>query len=119
MQLIQDIESPVGYLVPFLASLKQQMSIKFVYDHLLSSFEENRQRKGNPYEEINDFWEGSFIQSTPLYIEQQGAVIAIQVYYDEVEPAKKSLGSKKGQHNISILLDNTKCLLKLVPTCVA
>ena len=48
----------------------------------------------NENEEINNFWEGSFIQSTPLCIEQQGAVIAIQVYYDEVEPAN-SLGSKK------------------------
>ncbi len=91
----------VGYLVPFLASLKQQMSIKFVYDHVLCSFEENRQRQSNPCEELNDFWAGSFIQSTPLYIEQQGAVIAIQLYYDEVEPAN-SLGSKKGQHKIGV-----------------
>lgn len=91
----------VGYVVPFLASLKQQMSIKFVYESVLASFEKYQNRQNVRIQELTDVWDGSFLPSSPYFIEHCGAVLIIQVYYDEVEPAN-SLGSKKGQHKVGV-----------------
>jgi hypothetical protein len=89
-----------GYIIPFLKSLQQLLSVKSVYDSTLKSFERiklNRNTSGV----YSDVWDGSYIKTHELFIRLNGVVLGFQFYWDEVEPANP-LGSKKGDHKVGV-----------------
>ncbi len=81
-----------GYIVPFLNSLHQFLSIKEVYDSVMSNFST---QTTDPVDCYADVWDGSFVKSLPLFIQHHGNILGIQLYMDEVE-LSNPLGSKKG-----------------------
>lgn len=96
-----------GYIVPFLKSLEQQLSVKSTYDNVLENFASNKKKlfdgsdDASSSKAISDFWDGSFVQNHPVYIKHNGEVLVIQMYYDEVEPVNV-LGSNKGKHKVGV-----------------
>ena len=69
---------------------------------VLSSFQSHttdvRRSDGNCY---SDVWDGTFVESIPIFIRENGAILCFQIYMDEVELANP-LGSKKGKHKVSV-----------------
>ena len=89
-----------GYIIPFLKSLQQLLSVKSVNDSTLKSFERielNRNTSGV----YSDVWDGSYIKTHELFIRLNGVVLGFQFYWDEVEPANP-LDSKKGDHKVGV-----------------
>ncbi len=96
--LILDEVFEMGYIIPFLKSLKQFLSIKAVYDAVLVNFKQNSSESSEVY---SDVWDGKFVKRDTAYIELGGAILCFQIYMDEVELANP-LGSKKGKHKVSV-----------------
>ena len=72
---IDEVEE-VGYIAPFVESVKQFLSIKDVQDAVLESFEELEASITSPEnEKIRDIWDGSFVQTNPLFIENRGKIL--------------------------------------------
>lgn len=90
----------IGYIVPFIESLKQFLSIKEVYEAVLLNFQSNNvtSPSNNNY---CDVWDGHYIKEHSYYIEHCGRILCFQVYMDEFEPANP-LGSKKSKHKVSV-----------------
>jgi len=88
-----------GYIIPFLKSLKQFLSIKSVYEATLNCFESNKLGRDERF--YSDVWDGSYVKTHKLFIRLKGEVLGIQIYWDEVEPANP-LGSKKGDHKVGV-----------------
>lgn len=89
----------VGYVVPFLQSLQQFLSIRQVHQSVIRSF--TLGNSGDETDVYSDVWDGNFIKQNPLFLEKKGQVLGFQVNMDDVELANP-LGSKKGKHKISI-----------------
>jgi hypothetical protein len=98
--LILDEVFETGYIIPFLESLQQCLSIREVFESVMLSFACNNSAS-DPVDNISDVWDGSFIKSIPLYVQQKGAILCFQIYMDEVE-LSNPLGSKKGKHKVSV-----------------
>lgn len=96
-QVFQDVFD-YGYVVPFIESLEKVLNIKAVWKAVQSSFISNASPKPSSY---SDVWDGSVIRSNPTFLKLNGAVLAIQIYNDEVE-LMNPLGSKKGKHKVSV-----------------
>lgn len=97
--LVDDASPAVGYHVPFKDALAQFLSIEAVFEAVIKNFEDNR--ASIPTEDCDvrysDVWDSKFVRQHPLFIALEGAILGIQIYYDDVEPANP-LGSNKGQH---------------------
>lgn len=96
--LIMDEVFETGYIIPFLESLQQFLSIGQVFESVMASFKNHSTKSVNCF---SDVWDGSFIKSVPIFIQQKGAILGFQIYMDEVELANP-LGSKKGKHKVSV-----------------
>lgn len=97
-ELVLDEVFETGYIIPFLESLEQFLSIKDVFDSVLLSFKSNTTLSSDL---ISDVWDGSFVKTVPLFVSQNGEVLGFQIYMDEVELANP-FGSKKGKHKVSV-----------------
>ena len=91
----------IGYVVPFAESLTQVLNLKQVYQEVIKSFDRNSSSLLSSPTSYADFWDGQWIRQNPVYIEQKGRVLAIQVYFDEVETANP-LGSNKGVYKMAM-----------------
>lgn len=89
----------VGYVVPFLQSLQQFLSIRQVHQSVIRSF--TLGNSGDETDVYSDVWDGNFIKQNPLFLEKKGQVLGFQVNMDDVELANP-LGSKKEKHKVSI-----------------
>ncbi|XP_032798501.2 uncharacterized protein LOC116935270 [Daphnia magna] len=89
-----------GYIIPFLESLQQFLSIREVFESVMLNFASNNSAT-DPVDHISDVWDGSFVKRIPLYVQQKGAILCFQIYMDEVE-LSNPLGSKKGKHKVSV-----------------
>ena len=98
LEFVLDEVFETGYIVPFLNSLHQFLSIKEVYDSVMSNFST---QTTDPADCYADVWDGSFVKSLPLFIQYHGNILGIQLYMDEVE-LSNPLGSKKGKHKVSV-----------------
>ena len=98
MGLILDEVFETGYIIPFVESVQQFLSIKTVYDAVCDSFTNN---SCSPTDVYSDVFDGKYVKLDPLYIQLNGAVLCFQIYMDEVELANP-LGSKKGKHKVSV-----------------
>jgi hypothetical protein len=87
----------VGYVVPFLQALQQFLGIKTVYEAVNASYEKNKTRLRSPPTQLLDIWDGRAVLENPVFIRQEGQVLGIQVYYDEVELAN-ALGTAAGRN---------------------
>ena len=86
-----------AYIIPFLSSLEQCLSVKETYEAVIANFKSNAVEPSV----ISDIWDGKQIRSNPTFFQQKGAVLGIQLYFDELEVCNP-LGSKKGKHKVGI-----------------
>ena len=98
--LILDEVFETGYVISFLESLQQFLSIREVFESVMSNFRVNSAAACS-VDCFSDVWDGSFIKSIPIYVKQNDAILGIQIYIDEVE-LSNPLGSKKGKHKVSV-----------------
>ncbi len=89
-----------GYIIPFLKSHQQLLSVKSVYDSTLKSFERIR-LNGNASGVYSDVWDGSYVKTHELFKPLNGVVLGFQFYWDEVELANP-LGNEKGDQKVGI-----------------
>lgn len=66
-----------------------------------TKFEKNKTRLINEVLPDKIIFDREFIRTRAVFVEHQGEVIVIQVYYNEVETAN-GLGNKKGIHKVGI-----------------
>ena len=84
--------------INFLSSLQQCLGVKAVYDDVIKNFASNSLEPAATYKDI---WDGQHVKSNPVFVSQKGAVLGIQLYFDEVELCNP-LGSKKGKHKVGV-----------------
>lgn len=96
--LVLDEVFETGYIIPFVESVQQFLSIKATYDAVCDSFTNNSCAPSDSY---SDVFDGEYVKRDPMYIKLNGAVLCFQIYMDEVELANP-LGSKKGKHEVSV-----------------
>ena len=90
----------IGYLVPFKDALAQLLSIKCVFESVKNSFLKNEAPLPPASERVySDVWDGKAMRNNPVFIKTKGAVLAVQLYFDEIEPAN-ALGSNKGVYKM-------------------
>ena len=77
--LILDEVFETGYVISFLESLQQFLSIREVFESVMSSFRVNSAAASLVYC-FSDVWDGPFIKSIPIYVKQNGAILGIQNY---------------------------------------
>jgi hypothetical protein len=68
-----------GYIIPFLKSHQQLLSVKSVYDSTLKSFERIR-LNGNASGVYSDVWDGSYVKTHELFKPLNGVVLGFQFY---------------------------------------
>lgn len=92
-----------GYIIPFKNALAQLLSVKAVSDAVQSSFISNEASFLPTSKPLvySDVWDGSVLRNNPIFIRQKGKILAIQLYFDEVETANP-LGSNKGVYKMSV-----------------
>ncbi len=111
--LVDDTTPATGFYVPFKEALVQFLSIDDVYNAVLESFSRNSAPRPEENRRYSDIWDGDFVRQNKTFIENNGAVLGIQLYHDDVEPANP-LGSKKGKHKQAVFYWT---LMNLPPQC--
>lgn len=104
-----------GQMIPFKEAIQQLLSVKSISEAVLKSFKRNEERLTKDESSIvyEDVWDGELIRKNPVYVKNNGHVLGIQIWHDEVELCN-ALGSRAGGRSKMALFHWT--LMNLPPT---